>query len=631
MLSHVEKKKDPVEKSKAALSDLRKRIDERKRVSKVSDVKQYEERREESIPELTGVTFSESPTSERQEASPGYESPALEKGAPARDNFAMNASAIVPSHNIKNFYKDEDRYRKSFSKEEDPPPTHIEVRSGETPDVDGDDNDTEVSEITTDVRIISTRGVMYAERRMASNLQMNQARPSLSTSDGRRLERDININMSNLRQLGEAVEQAKMDLRKEMSPKNAISRHYGLPYEDTDYKPLADEDDIDSWGDVIRTDFKKRRSATNIPTLKEGNASFVVDKIAAKKLQNLVKEAYSYEGDVFIDATEVREEDIDADEHPFLDGRNHTNPITLEEECTLVKSDLNGGQALPSKIDEKKNRISGIPKDEYDIIQKSFDATAEHEAICPRASENWSDKGRNHEDIGSVGETLEDSEKKSAGFTNNPAAIASEIYTSSLGFLKSFSSQVDTQLKLLQERGLITKKDMDGMLGVLENDVKETEAKFSKDGDEAAIFLQDELDAPGCGADLPVLENNSKTNTGSKPETVDNMLESLKKSYNLGISKCGIDSDLIKENTKAIEAMVVNLQKAKVNSPRVSPNDASGKEPLESLSSEMDQRNCLKELSAKGVEDMIKDPIPLSTTKDSNRTYFVSVNMSTNK
>lgn len=602
IISHMETKKDPVEKSKASLSDLRKRIDERKRASKLIDVKQYEEKREESIPELTGVTFSESPTSERQQESPVQESPPQNRSS-LRTDFAMSKTAPekVLSRNIKNYYKDEDRYRKDFSQEFKVLPSQIEVRSGVAPDVEGDDDNTEVSEITTDVRIMSTKGATFAERRMASNVQMRLARPALSTPKGNRLERDINIDVSNLRQLGEAVEKAKIDLRKEMSPTNVISRRNGLPYEDTDYKPSADEDEIDSWGDAIRTDFKKSRSTINSPSQKEESTPFVADKIAAKKLQSLVKEAYSYEGDVFIDATEIREEDLDAEERIISKGKNHSNPIKVEDDTTLGTSDL-PVEELPKNLDDKKNSQSDIADENYE----SDDETLKDD-----------DK------------TLEDLEKKPFGFNkSNPVSIASDIYNSSLGFLKSFSSQVDTQLKALQESGLITKVDMDGMLGILEHDVKETGAKFSKDGDDAAMFLSDELQAPVCGADLKTSEQNNKTNTESKHEAVENMLESLKKSYNLGISKCGIDSDLIKENTKAIEAMVIKLQKAKGNSPEAYENDNPAEniinESNKSLSKETEERNLLKELSARGVEDMIKDP----TKNDSEKTFIVSVNMS---
>lgn len=612
---HVETKKDPVEKSKTALSDLRKRIDERKRASKLIDIQQYHERREEPIPELTRVTFSESPTSERQEVSPEDESSPQANGASMRDNVAMDDIALekVPLRSsIENYYKDEDRYRNDFSADYEVPPSQIEVRSGETPDVEGEDDETEVSEITTDLRIMSTKGAIYAERRMSGNVQMRLARPSLSTpNDHHHLERDFNIEVSNLRQLGEAVEQAKMDLRKQMSPTNAIPRRYGLPYEETDYKPSADDDEIDSWGDAIRTDLKKPRSSINHAPLKEENAQFVAKQNAAKRLQNLVTEAYSYEGDVFIDATEVKEEDLDREENVSSGAGNHSNPIKIDD-CSLGSSDFPEGDGPESKLNNKKESESGTREENSDITPKSFDENFESDEL-----------------------TSEDLKTKISGFTNNPASIASDIYNSSLGFLKSFSTQVDTQLKALQERGLISKKDMDGMLGILEHDVKETETKLSKDGDDAAIFLRHDLHAPVCGNGLHNPEQNSKKNTESKPETVENMLESLKKSYNLGISKCGIDSDLIKENTKAIEAIVVNLKKAKGSSPEVSDIDTSAVTMInkanKSLSKDMNDGNLLKELSAQGVQDMIKDLVPISTTKDSKRTFIVPVSMNMDK
>jgi hypothetical protein len=594
VVSHVNTKKDPVEKSKAALSDLRKRIDERKRVSTLIDVEQYQERREEPIPELTGVTFSESPISERQEPCQKDETLAQtitrstqkQNQVAMSGNIAMNNATLekVPSRGIKNHYRDQYRYRKeeemlaSFDKA---PPAQIQVRSSDTPN-DDDDNNTEVSEITTDVRIMSTNGAAYAERRMAGNVQMRLVRPSLSTPTGRHLERDVNINVSNLRHLGKAVEQAKMDLRKEMTPVNATTRRHGLPYEATDYRPSVDEDEVDSWGDAIRTDFQKQRKSVHSPTEKEEqNGQFIAGKTAAKKIQKLVKEAYSYEGDVFIDATEIREEDLDDEESVLSDeGGNPTTPIKLDD-ATVGTSVLLGDEILPSDVEEEKMATNRQREGRNEFVQQSREE-ADREDDNISAEISFVD----NENIENDEQSLKDLEKKSSRFTNNPAAIASDFYNSSLGFFKSVSNQVDTQfksvsnqvdtqLKTFQQRGLISKSDMDGMLGVLEHDVKETETKLPKDGDDVVILLGDEFETSACGTDLKAVAENLKKNTGSNPDPVEKMLESLKKSYNTGVSKCGIDSDLIKENTKAIEEMVANLKNPKRSSSDSDQNDAS--------------------------------------------------------
>jgi len=593
VVSQMETTKDPVEKSKAALSDLRKRIDERKKVTKLIDVEQYQERREEPVPELTGVTFSESPISERQEPCQKVETLAqtITRSTQKQKEIAMSGNIAMNNRTLEKFPPrgTQNQYRgQNFDKA---PPAQIQVRSNDTPANDDDDH-TEVSEITTDVLIVSTKGAAYAERRMAGNVQMRMVRPTLSTPTGRPLERDVNINVNNLRNLGKAVEQAKMDLRKEMSPTNENTRRHGLPYEATDYRPSVDEDEVDSWGDAIRTEFQKQRKANHSPTQKEEqNGQFVAGKTASTKLQKLVKEAYSYEGDVFIDATDIREEDLD-DEEPVLsdEGDNHTSPIKVDD-ATVDTSVLLGDEILPSDVEdvkEEKMATNEHSEESNEVVQQSREeADKDDENITAEISfedDILKSDSVDHENTENDDKSVEDPEKKSSRFTNNPAAMASDFYNSSLGFFKSVSNQVDTQfksvsnqvdtqfksvsnqvdtqLKNLQQQGLITKRNVEGMLGVLEHDVKETETELPKDTDDVVILLGDEFETSACGTDLEAVEENLKKNTGSNPDPVEKMIESLKKSYNTGVSKCGIDSDLIKENTKAIEDMVANLTNA---------------------------------------------------------------------
>lgn len=165
--------------------------------------------------------------------------------------------------------------------------------------------------------------------------------------------------------------------------------------------------------------------------------------------------------------------------------------------------------------------------------------------------------------------------EKESNTTKNPSSIASDFYKSSVGFLKSFSNQVATQIKAIQERGLISKIDMDRMLGVLQHDVDETETIIPEDGDDMVIMLGDELEATACGTGLEAVDDNEEKGNWSNPDPVEKMLESLKKSYNSSISKCGLDSDLIKDNTKTIEEIVANLKKAKGGSSDGSQKDES--------------------------------------------------------
>eukprot|EP00531_Pseudo-nitzschia_arenysensis_P017920 CAMPEP_0116136044 /NCGR_PEP_ID=MMETSP0329-20121206/11511_1 /TAXON_ID=697910 /ORGANISM="Pseudo-nitzschia arenysensis, Strain B593" /LENGTH=599 /DNA_ID=CAMNT_0003630879 /DNA_START=86 /DNA_END=1885 /DNA_ORIENTATION=+ len=566
-VSNIETKVDPVEKSKAALSDLRKRIDERKR---------YQEKREDPIPELTRETFSESPMSQRQEPS----SPKPEVSTRAVARSAAPVGGNTPSGGLRNHYKDHaDRYRKNANQEnieiseDKAPPSHIEVSSENKPD-----DDTEVSEITTDVRIMSAKGAAYAERRMAGNIQARLAKPSLSTPTGRlslstptggQIERDVSINVSNLRNLGKAVEQAKMDMQKELSPVNGTGMRHGLPYESTDYRPSVDEDES-TWGDAIRT---------------EQQEQFIADKNTANKLSNLVKEAYSYEGDVFIDATDIREEDLDDQNKNVVDD-NDASPMEAEDDEVE--------QFHSSEQHEETDEMPQQSREEVNELEYEEDDLS-----------NADDMDRENAE----GEE-EPSEEKPSEFASNPAAMASEFFNSSVGFFKSFGDQVDTQLKSLQQQGLISKNNVDGMLGILKRDVKETEKKLPKDTDDAVIFLGDEFEASVCGSNLEAVED-MKANAGS--QSVEKMLESLKKSYNLGIAKCGLDSDLIKENTKAIEQMVANLKNANGGANETTEDDIDGA--------------VFQELSAQRAEENMNDPAPLTGANG----VMLSVNMPENE
>ncbi len=542
-ISNIEKKVDPVEKSNVALSDLRKRIDERKKSSKMVDVQQYQEKREDAIPELTGATFSESPMSQRQ---PPSEKPEISTRAVMR-----STAPPAPPGGLRNYYSNAIEANMQ-APEEKAPPSHIEVTSENK-----QDDDTEVSEITTEIRIMSTKGAAYAERRMAGNVQMRLAKPALSTPTARlttptahQLERDVSINVSNLKDLGKAVEQAKMDMQKELSPVNDPSRRHGLPYESTDYQPSADEDEASSWGNAIRTD---------VQVTEEQKEQFIADKNTAKKVAHLVKEAYSYEGDVFIDATQVREEDLDGGDDEVADDDNEAEDNGVEE-------------FHPIEQNEEKDELPEQAREEEHVLEM------EEESVV------------NDMDRENAEGDEEPSEEKPADFANNPAAMATEFFNNSVGFFKSFGTQVDNQLKSLQQKGLIAKNDIDGMLGILNRGVKEGEDNLSKDGDEANIRLGDDFE------DMEPVEG-MKNSTGSEVEKV---LDSLKKSYTIGISKCGLDSDFIKENTKAIDEMVANLKNASVN-----PSD----DDLNETTEDDIDGDVFKELSAQRAED---DAVPLT-------------------
>ncbi len=537
--NEVEAKPDPVEKSKAALSDIRKRIDERKKLSTI-DVKQYQEKREEGV-------VSDSAIARRQE----------------------------PAGTLKTYYKDHKNSRTNVYTErvqesdEEPhiPPTQIEIRSSIDSPRKKRDDDTEVSEITTDVQIMSTKGASYAERRMAGNVQKKLANPALSTPTGRALERDVNISVNNIRDLGKAVEQAKLDMQKQLSPVNDTTTHgvsattghdandstrNGLPYESTDYEPSQDEGD--SWGDAIRTS-----------SYQEQKQQYIADKYAAKKLQTLVKDAVSCDGDVIIDATGVREEDLDGDES--------------KEGCdgsTIGSAQL---REIEKKLDEK---LVTSAQEEKKMVDMDDD-NAENDA-----------------------QPKEDSEKEPSNSANNPVDMASEFYNSSVDFFKSFGSQVDAQLKLLQKQGF--NKNVEGIIGGILN----REENQTQDVNDGIINFDDDFEV------APSMDEHKNNSAGPNLDSVGKMLESI------GISKCGIDSDLINENKKAIEKMVADLKNGNGGpGDDDQVDDASAKLEYEIHEDDIDEidGDVLKELTD---EDSPDKPVPLAGAKGGNKTFMLS-------
>uniref|UniRef100_A0A7S4AXU6 Uncharacterized protein n=1 Tax=Pseudo-nitzschia australis TaxID=44445 RepID=A0A7S4AXU6_9STRA len=632
LLDRTRKSTDPLEKSKASLSDLRKRIEERKKAAKLINVQKYREGREEHIPELAVTRSYESPALEREQALPKENTLAhtimmsvqKQKQAQIEGNIPMknHLQQKNPSRGLKNHYADPCRYRRDMIGEEErrAPPSQIEVRSNIVPD---NDDQTEVSEITTDIRIMSTKGAAYAERRMAGKLQQRLMKPSLSGPPGRYLEKDVKIDVSNLRHLGKAVEKAKMELKQEVTSTDFLTRRHGLPYEPTDYRASVDEDEGDSWGDAIRISSHERSNIADpnarnnvslkgpLTAKKEHEDHLITKKVPARKLQDLVKEAYSYEGDVFIDATEIREEDIDDIAHDLTE---EAHDLSEKDNCPEAPINIKDAAADPSIVVEDERIPFVVEKDERIplVVEKEKPTMIEPSKLSTNSGQQSQDKvdkkesspltpiesaKQRNEDSGSSissgeekaldddvipnndvilhDDTSLDYLEKESNTTKNPSSIASDFYKSSVGFLKSFSNQVATQIKAIQERGLISKIDMDRMLGVLQHDVDETETIIPEDGDDMVIMLGDELEATACGTGLEAVDDNEEKGNWSNPDPVEKMLESLKKSYNSSISKCGLDSDLIKDNTKTIEEIVANLKKAKGGSSDGSQKDES--------------------------------------------------------
>eukprot|EP00537_Pseudo-nitzschia_pungens_P006123 CAMPEP_0172367314 /NCGR_PEP_ID=MMETSP1060-20121228/20506_1 /TAXON_ID=37318 /ORGANISM="Pseudo-nitzschia pungens, Strain cf. cingulata" /LENGTH=686 /DNA_ID=CAMNT_0013091509 /DNA_START=138 /DNA_END=2198 /DNA_ORIENTATION=- len=646
LLERVRKSKDPVEKSKAALSDLRKRIDERKKTAKLISVQNYQEGREETAQDVTTCHGSpalsrENPSSnEKTLAKTIKKSVEKEQQAQLGGNGAVKdeSQRIIPDRGLKKHYTDPFRYRRDMIGEEEKraPPSQIEVRSNAA--LDGDEH-SEVSEITTDIRILSTTGANYIERRMAGKVQMRLMKPSLSGPPGRYLEKDVNINVNNLSHLGKVVEQAKIDLQHETT--NILHRRHGLPYEDTDYRASVDEDEEgDSWEDVIHVSRREQRNIAESNDKKTLNLQdpparstqneneSITPNSPARKLQHLVKEAYSYEGDVFIDATEVREEDLDdiekdsAEEVRDLskeDGTYPNGPIEVEDVLTDEEENLpivEDEERLAESKTVEPRQDTFQPTEEHKDSKESYptepvESGNERDQSLGPAIADGESKVPDDNSIGPDDISIEGDETKPPSPEDKKSSMASDFYESSLVFFRSFCGQVDTQIKSIQEKGLISKGDMDRMLGVLENDVDETKSQLPEGGDDVVVMFGDELEATACGTGLEAVDGNRGKEKGSNGDPVEKMMESLKQTCEFGMAKCGLAGSLIKENTKAIENIITNLKKVDGGScdderQGGSENESSEPqfefEPDPGPEDEFDDGQ-LKERSAKDVED----------------------------
>ena len=462
-------------------------------------------------------------------------------------------------------------------------PSHIELQEKPT----FDDGVTEVSEITTDIRTLSTKGATYAEHRMAEKMKKmlanHQSEKDALDNESPDLEKAdsyLEVDVHNLKDLSKAVERAKLDLQGGWSHTKTKVRH-GLPYEETDYRAEGDDDGVSEiWDKAIRgTNGVTRRQSVDPDS---GEVNYVrgppTPRICptSERIHGLIKETRSSDGGLVIDATEICDEDLDGVD--LLDDEekgSEFHPIQIDDR-TIRTTELLGEDFLEEEeaafMMKKKQIKASSPK------RKSPRNTSPRQTSPRQTKQDFVD---------TVSETVESSSKKSS--SRDPMASQIEaryiqsdsslrvrptdrlnndstgIYDTSVGFLKSFANQVGTQLKYIQRQGLITEGDMDGMLGVLEKDLEHTSAQLPKERDEMVLFLGEELEKSTCGA------NHATGDIGTTVEfptdSVDKMLDSLRNTYQKSLTQCGVDKSMVNENAKAMENMVSSLKDAYAKAP----------------------------------------------------------------
>jgi hypothetical protein len=448
-----------------------------------------------------------------------------------------------------------------------------------------DDAVTEVSEITTDIRTRSLRGASYAERRMAGKLQKlreqgfsTMAQPAgfrlPGHAEGDELQQSdsyVEGDVGHLKDLMQKVEQAKQNLQQS----GPVLRRHGLPYEASDFRSEGDDEySVDPWDGAIRgTNMRIPSPRREVVDPEDGEVLCVRgpptprNRSCPERLHHLIRETISSEGEIVIDATEVCDEDLDV-VTDVTDSKHHR--IRTSDSKTVGTSVLLGEDIIdaedptlasetdvkqPTKRDFAEAVLESEARDPVSVTRDNKATTAGIVSI----SDYDSGLRVGEDDAASI--LVQADVRKEEDF-------ASEIISTSIGFFKSFAAQVNTQLKNIQSKGLISEHDMDGMLGVLERDMNEASAKIPKESGEIVLVFGEELEKNTCGAQeamVPskaMLPEPSRDLVISQTSNVENVLDSLKASYKSGFTQCGVDQNLVKENTKAIEEMVSNLKNA---------------------------------------------------------------------
>ncbi|KAG7363174.1 hypothetical protein IV203_026534 [Nitzschia inconspicua] len=450
----------------------------------------------------------------------------------------------------------------------------------------GPSNDavTEVSEITTDIRTRSLRGASYAERRMAGKLQRmreqnfsNTLQPSGFRLHGHEEDEELEKSSSyvegdvgDLKQLMEKVEKAKLHLQQS----GPIVRRHGLPYETTDFRAEGDDEySVDPWDGAIRgtnLHFQFQRRETVDP--EDGEVLCVKgpptprNRPYPERIHNLIRETISSDGDIVIDATEVCDEDLDGVHvlHDSKDGR-----IRLSDSKTIGTSVLLGEDIIDA---EDPSLVSG-----NDVVQPTKRDFAEA-VLSSRAEPSISVEEHKSLATGDAKASLSDHDLAPKNLVEDSSlhvqvdvrkgdSFQSDIVSTSVAFFKSFAAGINTQLENIQRNGLIPETEMGGMLGVLERDINEASEKIPKESGEFVIDFGEELEKSTCGATEAVLPSTRTLPQSNKDlvmyqaKNVEGMLDSLKASYKKSFSQCGVDQNLIRDNTKAMEDMMSNLRK----------------------------------------------------------------------
>jgi len=499
-------------------------------------------------------------------------------------------------------------------------PSHIEVHQVHT----FDDGITEVSEITTDIRTRSTKGATYVEQRMAGKMRkmLEEHDRVKRVSDhlhigGENIDMGsyMEVDVTDIKELSKAVERAKFDLQQKQWNQSRVVTRHGLPYESTDFRAEGDDEESeDSWDDAIRGNLiaPHPRQALDPedgeilcvqgPPTPRTRPSPESPRNSRENIQGLIKETVSSDGDVVLDTTEICDEDLDGSQtNPIrLDERIRVDDITIGTSMLLGEEVFEDDPNIVSKTEmpetspkrsrtspknskpfPKQGKVTPKKKDFVDTITQTAELSSRRDTTASdfRSTEDVLQSSSPKKDT-TTGLTSSQSGYKALYIQNQkdspeetPVLIqhdchsnktsGSGFYNSSLGYFKSFASQLNTHLNYIKRQGLITESDMDGMLGVLGKGMEETSSKIPKEADDMIIFLGDEFEKSTCGANTATGEPGDYTKEIEFPTySVEKMLDSLKATYKKSLAQCGAEKSVVEENSNAIEDMVTSLKKA---------------------------------------------------------------------
>jgi hypothetical protein len=321
-------------------------------------------------------------------------------------------------------------------------------------------------------------------------------------------ERYIEVDVTDLENLHEAIDRMKEELRKQEPPSyNAIEARNGLPYEQTDFNP-SEEESEDLWDQaIVGSHIVKAKTRRSRNRRDPGEGGKGVERIqgpptprarANEHFSQRIREKVSADGGVIIDTTDINDEDIDA----------MLNSTSGEGSSPM--------QTQPESQDTATN--NGRP---------ASDPTRTSQADDIRDDGNEKDK---------------------------------DFITCSLGYLQSFASGIHSQLQKLPE--LISEKEMDEMLGVLGKDLKETSQTMPEQRDEIVLFFGEQIEKSACGIDRSAGEHGQDLSI-----PVEALYESVKKTYSIGtaeLTNCGIDrfaGDHGQDISLPVEALYESVKK----------------------------------------------------------------------